>query len=173
LPDYDLSGGRVKVSLAGKVLDIDFARVLARHKDLTLDEIILLDKVQKKKKLTSVEEKHLRTKKLIEGRKPNYYISLVVANQTGQKAEYSKNRALDKEYYVDLIKKSIHQHGHLERKDIDELLWTKLPEWMNDHQKKVKINNLLSEMRKKSLIRNEGSDSKPHWKLDKEEDNKK
>jgi ATP-dependent DNA helicase RecG len=173
LPDYDLSGGKVKVSLAGKVLDMDFARVLARHKDLTLDEIILLDKVQKKKKLTSVEEKHLRTKKLIEGRKPNYYISLDVANQTGQKAEYSKNRALDKEYYVDLIKKSIHQHGHLERKDIDELLWTKLPEWMNDHQKKVKINNLISEMRKKSLIRNEGSDSKPQWKLHKEEDKKK
>lgn len=167
LPDYDLSDGKVKVSLAGKVLDMDFARVLSKHKDLTLDEIILLDKVQKKKKLTSVEEKHLRSKKLIEGRKPNYYISLDVASQTGQKAEYSKNRALDKEYYVDLIKKSIHQHGHLERKDIDELLWNKLPEWMNDHQRKVKINNLLSEMRKKSLIRNEGSDSKPQWKLNK------
>jgi ATP-dependent DNA helicase RecG len=168
LPDYDLSGGRVKVSLAGKVLDMDFARVLAKHKELTLDEIILLDKVQKKKKLTSVEEKHLRMKKLIEGRKPNYYISLDVASQTGQKAEYSKNRALDKEYYCDLIKKSIHQHGNLERKDIDELLWTKLPDWMNDHQKKVKINNLIAEMRKKNLIKNEGSDAKPRWKLDKE-----
>jgi len=168
LPDYDLTGGKVKVSLAGKVLDMDFARVLAKHKELTLDEIILLDKVQKKKKLTTVEEKHLRMKKLIEGRKPNYYISLNVASQTGQKAEYTKNRALDKAYYIDLIKKSIDQHGHLERKDIDELLWNKLPDWMDDHQKKVKINNLLSEMRKKNLIRNEGSDSKPHWKLEKQ-----
>lgn len=170
LPDYDLTGGKVKVTLAGKVLDMDFARVLARHKELTLDEIILLDKVQKKRKLTTVEEKHLRTKKLIEGRKPNYYISLNVASQTGQKAEYSKNRALDKAYYIDLIKKSINQHGHLERKDIDELLWTKLPDWMDEHQKKVKINNLISEMRKKKVIRNEGSDAKPQWKLNKEQD---
>lgn len=169
LPDYDLTGGKVKVSLAGKVLDMDFARVLAKHKELTLDEIILLDKVQKKKKLLSAEEKHLRNKKLIEGRRPNYYISLDVASQTGQKAEYSKNRGLDKAYYLDMIKKSVKEHGHLVRKDVDELLWTKLPEWMDEHQKKVKINNLLSEMRKKGLIRNVGNDAKPKWELNKEE----
>lgn len=165
LPDYDLTGGKVKVSLTGKVLDMDFARALVKHKELTLDEIILLDKVQKKKKLSPIEEKHLRAKKLIEGRRPNYYISLDVANQTGQKAEYSKNTALDKMYYIDLIRKSIKQHGHLIRKDVDDLLWTKLPEWMNDHQKKIKVNNLLSEMRKNGLIKNEGSDAKPQWKL--------
>ena len=34
------------------------------------------------------------------------------------------------------------------RKDIDELLWNKLPEWMNDKQK-IKINNLISELRRK------------------------
>ena len=44
---------------------------------------------------------------------------------------------------------------------------------IGNHQKKVKINNLLSEMRKKNLIRNEGSDSKPQWKLDNEEEKKK
>lgn len=169
LPDYDLTGGKVKVSLAGKVLNMDFARALSKHKELTLDEIILLDKVQKKKKLLSAEEKHLRNKRLIEGRRPNYYISLDVAGQIGQKAEYSKNRALDKAYYLDMIKKSIKEHGHLVRKDIDELLWTKLPEWMDDHQKKVKINNLLSEMRKKKMIRNAGSDAKPKWELKEEE----
>jgi len=165
LPDYDLSGGKVKVTIAGKVLDLDFATVLARHKELTLDEIILLDKVQKKKKLTAIEERHLRSKKLIEGRRPNYYISLGVASQTGQKAEYSKNRALDKAYYLDMVIKAIKQHKHMERKDIDELLWTKLPAWMDDTQRKIKINNLLSEMRKKGMIINEGSDAKPRWVL--------
>ncbi len=91
-----------------------------------------------------------------------------MASQIGQKAEYSKNKALDKEYYIDLIKKSIKQHGHLERKDVDELLWTKLPEWMDDYQKKIKVNNLLSEMSKKGQIKNEDNDTKPQWKLNKD-----
>lgn len=165
LPDYDLSGGKVKVSITGKVLDLDFANMLAQHKELSLEEIIMLDKVQKRKKLTEFEEKHLRGKRLIEGRKPNYFISLELAGQTGQKAEYSKNKAFDKAYYIDLIKNSITHHKNVERKDIDGLLWNKLPDWMNDTQKKHKINNLLSEMRKNNIIKNLGNDAKPKWVL--------
>lgn len=165
LPEYELSEKRVKVTITGKVLDIDYARVLAQNKELSLDEIILLDKVQKKKKLTPIEEKHLRDKKLIEGRKPNYYISAKVAQETGQKAAYTKNRPFDKAYYLDFIEKAIREHGHVERSDVDELLWNKLPEWMTDKQKKIKINNLLSELRRKQRIRNAGSDRNPKWVL--------
>lgn len=163
MPDYDLSGGKVKVTIAGKILDIDYARSLARNKDLALEEIIMLDKVQKKQSLTDFEEKLLRSKKLIEGRKPNYFIGLRVAQKTGQKAAYSKNRAFDKSYYLDLIVKAVREHGSLDRKDVDELLWKKLPDWMTDKQRKVKINHLLSELRKKQKIRNDGSDAKPKW----------
>jgi ATP-dependent DNA helicase RecG len=163
LPDFDLSEGKVKVTITGKVLDIDYARLLVQNKELSLDEIIMLDKVQKKVKLTEAEEKYLRERKLIEGRKPNYYISLRVAQKTGQKAEYSKNRAFDKAYYLDLIEKAIKEHGFVERNDVDKLLWVKLPEWMNEKQKKVKINNLLAELRKQGRIRNAGPDKKPKW----------
>jgi ATP-dependent DNA helicase RecG len=45
------------------------------------------------------------------------------------------------------------------------LLWEKLPNWMGDKQKKIKINNLLSEMRKKNRIINVGTDTKPNWVL--------
>jgi len=165
MPDYDFSGGKVKVTISGKILDIDYARLLARNKDLTLEEIIMLDKVQKKLTLTEFEEKHLKSKKLIEGRKPNYYIGLKVAAKTGQKAAYSKNRAFDKSYYLDLIEKAIREHSSLERSDIDDLLWKKLPDWMDEKQKKIKINNLLSELRKKNRIVNEGTDTKPKWVL--------
>ena len=102
---------------------------------------------------------------MIEGRKPNYYISLRIAQKTGQKAEYSKNRAFDKTYYLDLILKAIKEHGFVERSDVDELLWAKLPEWMIDKQKKVKINNLLAELRRNERIRNNGNDAKPRWVL--------
>jgi ATP-dependent DNA helicase RecG len=64
---------------------------------------------------------------------------------------------------LDLILKAIKEHGSLDRKDIDELLWNKLPDWMTDRQRKVKINHLLSELRRKEKVRNDGSDAKPKW----------
>lgn len=165
MPDYDLSNDRVKVIISGKILDMNYARLLAQNQDLTLDEIIMLDKVQKKQPLTQLEEKHLKDKKLIEGRKPNYYIGIKVAQTIGQKARYSKNRAFDKNYYLDLIEKAIKEHNSLERKEVDELLWNKLPEWMDDKQRKNKIGNLLSELRIKQRIKNTGTYTKPKWSL--------
>ncbi len=165
MPDYDLSGGRVKVTISGKVLDLEYARMLAKNKDLTLEEIIMLDKVQKKQTLTSFEEKTLKKKNLIEGRKPNFYISMKLAQKTGQKATYTRNKAFDKQYYFDLIIKSIKQHKSLDRNDVDELLWKKLPDWMNDKQRKIKINNLLSELRRNEKIRNEGTFKESKWIL--------
>jgi ATP-dependent DNA helicase RecG len=144
---------------------MEYARLLARNKDLTLEEIIMIDKVQKKQVLTEFEEKHLKRKKLIEGRKPNYYIGLKVVQKTGEKAAYSKNKAFDKSYYLDLIEKAIREHSSLERHDVDELLWNKLPDWMDEKQRKIKINNLLSELRKKNKIENKGTFKMPKWVL--------
>jgi len=163
LPEYDLSKGKVWVTIVGKVVNVDYAKVLARNPDLALEEIILLDKFQKKKKLSRPEVRYLKDKKLIEGRAPNYFISIEVAQGTGQKANYSKNKAFDKTYYLDLIEKAIKEHGFMERSDINELLWQKLPEWMSDKQKKIKINNLISELRMKGRVKNIGSDVKPKW----------
>lgn len=165
LPDYDLSGDKVKVAISGKILDMDYARLLANHKELTLEEIMMLDKVQKKIPLTPIEEKHLKSKKLIEGRRPNFFIGLKVAQNTGQKAEYSKTKGFDKTYYLDLISKAIKEHKELNRKEIDELLWNKLPDWMSEKQKKTKVNHLLSELRAKDVIENKGTFGKPQWVL--------
>jgi len=155
------------VTISGKILDPEYARLLAQNRDLTLEEIIMLDKVQKKQPLTEFEGKHLKSKKLIEGRKPNFFIGRKVAANTGQKAAYSKNKAFDKSYYLDLIEKAIREHTSLDRRDVDELLWNKLPDWMDEKQKKHKIGNLLSELRMKERIENTGSDSKPRWSLKK------
>lgn len=165
MPDFDLSGGKVKVTISGKILDLEYARLLAQNKELTLDEIIMLDKVQKKQPLTEYEEKHLKGKKLIEGRKPNFFIGIKVAEKTGQKASYSKNKAFDKSYYLDLVEKAIGEHKSMSRSDIDDLLWNKLPEWMSDKQKKVKVNNLLSELRRIQKIENQGTFKMPKWVL--------
>lgn len=164
-PDYDLSDRRVKLTLTGKVLDMDYARMLASNGDLTFQEIMALDKVQKQLPLNDQEEKLLKAKSLIEGRKPNYFIAKTIAQKTGQKATYSKNKAFDKQYYLDLICKAIGEHGSLTRKEIDELLWNKLPDWMNDTKKKHRVTNLMTECRQRGKIVNEGSDTQSKWVL--------
>ena len=60
MPEYDLPGERVKVTVIGKVLDQDFARVLARKQDLDLDDIMALDKIPKRKALSALEIKRLK-----------------------------------------------------------------------------------------------------------------
>jgi len=165
MPDYDLSDNRVKLTLTGKVLDMDYARLLAGDGALSLQEIMALDKVQKHQLLDADDEKLLKAKSLIEGRRPNFYIAQPVAEQIGQKASYSKNKAFEKQYYLDFILKAIGENGSMTRKDIDELLWNKLPEWMTDKQKRSKVGNLLTELRQGAHIENRGTSKHPEWVL--------
>lgn len=165
MPEYDFSKNRVKVTVIGKVLDMDYAAVLARDESLTLEEIVMLDKVQKRKYLSNEEAKHLKRKKLIEGIKPNFIISAKVAEKTGQKAEYTKATGLEKQKYFELITNCIRQHGNVERKDINDLLFDILPSWMSDKQKYTKISHLLAELRRSNKIQNIGSDYKSKWIL--------
>ena len=164
MPDYEMTENKVKMTLIGKIIDPEYTRLLARNQDLSLHEIILLDKIQKKKPITEEEKKVLRKRKLIEGRKPNYFIGKKIAQEMEQKATYSKNKGFEKKYYLDLILKAIKEHGFLNRKDIDDLLWKKLPDWMDEKQRKNKVSNLIYELKSKKIIYNEGTKSNPVWK---------
>lgn len=165
LPEYDLSNDRVSVILTGKVLDQDYANLLAKNHDLRLSEIIAIDKVQKKLRLTDEEIKNLKNKKLIEGRKPNFYIARAIAQGTGEKASYTRNKGFDDDFYCELMLKALLDHGSMSRKDFNILLLDKLPEVMTDRQKKNKIGNLLSKLKRKQKILNNGSDVRPCWML--------
>ena len=88
-----------------------------------------------------------------------------VAQKAGDKAGYTKNKAFDNQYYLDLILKALSQHSTMSRKDIDELLWNKLPDWMTEIQKKKKIENLLTELRKFNKIINKGTRKHSSWEL--------
>lgn len=159
MPEYDLSGGKVKVAVIGKVLDLDFARVLARNPNLSLEQIIALDKVQKRKKLTDNEIEYLKDFGLIEGRKPNYIISaqIIASLSDGElKAQYIKHRKLEDEHYKKLIIEYLKKFGKSHRKDLEKFLWDKLPDILTAAQKKNKIGNLLSALRINGEIRNTG-----------------
>ena len=75
LPDYDLTEkNRVKVTLYGKIIDENYSKLLFEKANLNIDQVILLDKVQKKYPITKAQSDYLRKDKLIEGRYPNIYI---------------------------------------------------------------------------------------------------
>lgn len=170
LPDYafDLSPQghpRVEVTVQGQVLDPKFTRALMARSDLTLTQVILLDRVQKNQALAAHEVKALRDMGLIEGRAPKYFISAKVADTVGQKAKYILNRGLDDSHYQELVIRYLKKYGKASRADLDELLLDKLPDVLSDAQKANKVKNLLQAMRKAGLIAPTGPRSTAVWHL--------
>lgn len=152
LPEYDFRGGKVKVTITGKVLDLDYARALAKNPDLTLETIMLLDKVQKHKQLLPQEAEHLKKRGLIEGRKPNYHISAMLADATGQRVDYILSKGMDDHYYKKLIEDYLKKFSTGKREDFDKMLMKKLPDVLTNAQKKHKVKNLLQVLKHEGRI---------------------
>lgn len=166
LPDYSKStGNEVVLEIYGHSIDENYSKLLIEKKDdLSITDVILIDRVQKGLHITDDAAKMLKIKGIIEGRKPNYYISATLAEITNQKASYTKNKGLDKEDYKEFILKHIKNHGHANRGEIDELLLNILPNNKNEKQRKIYINNMIREMAGVS-IENIGSRTKSKWIL--------
>lgn len=166
LPDYDLTEPeRVAVTVRGEILDEQYSRMLMERSDLDLWQVMLLDKIQKRIRITKDEHRQLKAEGLVEGRYPNLLISAHVAKLTGHEARHIRDKGFDKQWYLDLIIKLIQEHGPVSRKKIDDLLLDKLPEVLTEKQKKSKVHNLLSELSRKEIIRNEGSHRRSKWQL--------
>lgn len=163
LPEYELANDRVQVTITGRVVDIAYARKLAEYPDLTLEDIILMDRVQKRKPLKDDQAKHLKALGVIEGRKPNYHISARVAAHSGDRAQYIRNRAFDDQHYKQLITEYLGKFGTAKRVHINELLLDKLPDVLDANQKENKIKNLLQALKKEGLIEPEGKS----WRMSK------
>lgn len=166
LPDYDLSEpDAVKITIHGKIVDPAYSRMLIQKTDLSLQEIFALDRVQKKLPIDDGMVKQLRRAKLIEGRKPNFFVSAAVAAATASKADYIRTRAQDDDYYIKLIRDYLVKFGSATRKELDTLLWGKLSDALDDEQKYNKISNLITNMRRSEKIRNISSRKAPIWKI--------
>ena len=170
LPDYMIDPDsqpkpRIEVAINGKILEAKYTQVLMKRPDLELREVILLDSIQKHRKIDSNVARQLKAKKLIEGRSPNYFISARVADWTAQKARYIRNRGLDDSYYQRLVLEYLEKYKKATRKDLDDLLLPKLPEILDIKQKANKIKDLLQSMRRISLIHPEGPRSSTIWLL--------
>ncbi|MCD4772978.1 MAG: putative DNA binding domain-containing protein [Bacteroidales bacterium] len=161
LPDYEIKNNKVKVRFVGKVMDVNYARKLVTMPNLNLLDIILLDKVVKRKTLCNIEIKHLKNKNLIEGRKPNFYVSMSVAKATGEQSDYIKQRGIDDEYCQKMILDYLKEFGKGKSSDFKKVLIDKLSNSLNEKRKVNKIRNVLQKLRKDGKIVIKGK----YWKI--------
>lgn len=166
LPDYDLNTPeRVQVAISGRILDERYTQLLMQQPDLSLNEVILLDRIQKGLPINRDEHQQLKKQKLVEGRFPHLIVSASMARATGETARHIRESGLDKQYYLDLILKLIRQHGPVARQEVDALLLPKLPERLSEEQKQAKVHNLLQELRRAGRIERQGPRAAARWIL--------
>lgn len=166
MPDYILSEHqKVVLQVYGHAIDENYSKMLIERRDLPLSTVVLLDRVQKKLPITDEAAAFLKREKLIEGRKPNYFVAASIAAATDDRAAYIRNKAFDDEHYKKMIEAYIEKFGEASRKELDDLLMDKLSAVLTDKQKKVKVNNLIASLRKDGTIENVGSDTRPRWVL--------
>lgn len=166
MPDFTLDDPtKVSVRLPGQVIDENYTKLLLNQSDLNLLDVIALDRVQKKQPLSDETFKHLKRLKLIEGRRPNLYVSATVAAMTGGKAAYIKNRGLDKEHYKELVKLHLEKFGAATRADLEDFLLEKISDALSEEQKINRVRNLIQEMRRDGAITTNQRGQGALWKL--------
>ena len=164
MPDYDIEDNHVICTIDGRVLDENFANILVSNTSLSLQDIMLLDSVQKGKTVSHEAANYLRKKGYIEGRYPNLFLSSKVIAPTkhvGLKTTYIKNRSFDDEYFKKLIVDYIREFGKSKRQDLYALISNKLSEYMTAQQRYDKLTTLLSALKRRKQLKFENQ----HWSL--------
>lgn len=163
LPDYDFKGGRVTVTVYGRIIDMNYTTLLMQNADITLGEAEMLNRVQLGKPLSDYEVAYLRKKNLVEGRKNALVLAKPLAQAAGQKAEYSRHKGLSDKACESLILEALDDHKELSRKEINELLSKSLSGILTEKQRYDKISNLLRKMRLRGDIVNRGAGNVSYW----------
>ena len=164
MPDYIINNEKkeVRVRIYGKMIDEKYVELLKQIPELSLNECIALDCVQKHKPILPEIAKALKAKGYIEKIKSEWFISEYIARETRQLPDYVKRKGLGRKYYKDMVIELLSKNRKgLTRKDIDSLLLDMVPKFSKNPSSY--IGNLLSEMKDKdhSIYLNNN-----RWKID-------
>ena len=152
LPDFEGSSpNETAFNIYGQQIDENYSRLLMERSDLPLEQVVWLDRVQKKHRIADEQAAVLRKAKLIEGRKPNFFVSAHVAEATDTRTDYTRNKGLDDHYYKTLILQHIRQFKSVSLAEVRSLLLDKLPNSLTQEQKLIKLKNLLATLRTTGL----------------------
>lgn len=152
LPDYEGSTPvETLFNIYGQQIDENYSRMLMERSDLPLEQVIWLDRVQKKLKIADDQVALLRRAQLIEGRKPNFFVSAHIADATDTRTDYTRNKGLDDHYYKTLVLQHIRRFKSVSLAEAKALLLDKLPNSLTPVQKQAKVKNLLTSLRMSGL----------------------
>lgn len=168
LPTYDLDNpNRVSVTVYGNILDQNYTKLLRLDGTLNIRTVFLLDQVQKKRPITKEDCKILKKAGLIEGRYPNIYVSLKVAEAVGSKTEYIKNRGIKDEAIKQMVLNAL-QVRPLSKSELMDVVGAAVPNVLNAEQREKKLSNLFQKMKREGLIHFVGNKKEGKWHIGKE-----
>lgn len=151
LPDYEGSTPTETLfNIYGQQIDENYSRMLMERSDLPLEQVIWLDRVQKKLKIANDQAALLRRAQLIEGRKPNFFVSAVVAKVTNTQNQYVLNKGFDDDHYKRTILKRL-KLGPATGDQLRQLVLDKLPAVLSAKEKETKVKNLRTALRLRGL----------------------
>ena len=166
MPDYIITDNSVEMTMYGRVVDVAYTTLLVRKgSDLKLDDILLLDRVQKGIAIPKDAVTHLRRKGLVEGRMPHIHVSAKVAALTGNEVEYVKKKEKPGSHYHSLILDYLKVWECATREKINELLIDEFRGDLSREEKLQKISNILSYLRINKRIKNIHTKHSPIWVL--------
>lgn len=124
------------------------------NKTLTLEDCILLDSVQKGRRISDENVIDLLNRGLLEGTVSEYSISLDIAKRTKQLLHYTRARGLDKAKLQQMILQYLQNAGSAgtKRDAIFDYLKDVLPKTKTPEQQERMVGNILVEMKEAGAI---------------------
>ena len=160
MPDYEIDAAKkeVAVRLYGNAINEKYTKLLKENKDLSFEDCLLLDAVQKSHQLNDVDAQNLLSRGLLEVQDNQYYISLDVARKTKQVPEYTKSKGLEKQKLIQMILQYLKNAGEegSKRDGIYEYLKDVLPQNKTREQQLRMLGDLLNYMKDGKLIMAKG-----------------
>ena len=160
MPDYEIDAANkeVAVRLYGNAINEKYTTLLKENKELTLEDCILLDAVQKGHRINENDANNLLSRGLVEGKYPDLTISLNIARQTKQVPEYTRLKGLEKDKLKQMVIQFLQNSGSegARREFIYKYLKDVLPSNKTEEQQLRIVGRLLVEMNEEGLIGKEG-----------------
>ncbi len=156
MPDYeiDVLNKEVGVTIYGNTINEKYTQLLKENKTLTLEDCILLDSVQKGRRISDENAIDLLNRGLLEGTVSEYSISLDIAKRTKQLPHYTRTRGLDKAKLQQMILQYLQNAGSAgtKRDAIFDYLKDVLPKTKTPEQQERMVGNILVEMKEAGAI---------------------
>jgi ATP-dependent DNA helicase RecG len=151
LPDYEKSSSaKVVLTIYGQQLDENYSRMLMERTDLPIEQVVWLDRVQKRERVADEQAALLKRRGLVTGRKPNLMVSAAVAQVTKTENHYVLNKGFDDDYYKRVIVSRL-KLGPTSGDELRQLVIDKLPAVLASKEKETKVKNLRTALRLRGL----------------------